>query len=71
LTASPSRGKRNLSELAGRAIARIGNLVRIQRAFLDHNWDDSLDMVIARVLEDFDGIPANLLLPGNEDIDSL
>jgi hypothetical protein len=49
-------------ELAGRALARLGNLVRIQRAFRERNWDESVEAVLSRVLEDLDEFSSD---PGN------
>ena len=42
----------NLLELAGRAMVRIGNLVKIQRAILGEHWDESVEDILARVLDD-------------------
>ena len=42
----------NLLELAGRAMVRIGNLVKIQRAIMGEHWDESVEDILARVLDD-------------------
>ena len=58
-------------DLAGRAFTRIGNLVRIQKSFVEHHWDDSLEAVIARVLYDMDQPEKDADLSEGEDSEGL